>query len=75
MSRKEKTLIELTEEQQREPDATEPARVRDPRTSETYLSVLADVYERMRAFVDSYTRRAGWNEPELDAYERYQKKS
>jgi hypothetical protein len=67
-------MIDLTEEQQRELDATQPARARDPRTNDTYVLVRADVYERMRAIIDGYTRRAGWDDPELDVYERYRKK-
>ena len=53
----------------------EPARVRDPKTNETYVLVRADVYERMRAIIDGTTRRAGWDDPELDVYESYRKKS
>lgn len=67
-------MIDLTEDQQRELDLEQPARVRDPRTEETYVLVRADVYERMRAVLDGYTRRAGWDDPELDVYERYRKK-
>jgi hypothetical protein len=67
-------VIDLTEEQQRELDTAQPARLRDPRTEETYVLVRADVYERMRAIIDGYTRRAGWDDPELDVYERYRKK-
>lgn len=67
-------MIDLTEDQQRELDLAQPARVRDPRTEETYVLVRADVYERMRAVIDGYTRRAGWDDPELDYYERYRKK-
>ncbi len=67
-------MIELTEEQQRELEGTEPARARNPRTNDTYVLVPADVYERMRTIIDGYTRRAGWDDPELDGYERYRKK-
>ncbi len=64
-------MIELTEEQRQELESPEPARARDPKTNETYVLVRADVYERMRAVIDGYTRRAGWDDPELDVYERY----
>jgi hypothetical protein len=67
-------MIELTAEQQRELDSAQPACAHDPRTDETYVLVRADVYERMRAIIDGYTRRAGWDDPELDVYERYRKK-
>jgi hypothetical protein len=66
-------MIDLTEEQQRELDRAQPARVRDPRTNDAYVLVAADVYERMRAIIDGTTRRAGWDDPELDVYERYRK--
>lgn len=67
-------MIELTEEQQRELNGSEPVRARDPRTNDTYVLVPTAVYERMRAIIDGYTRRAGWDDPELDVYERYRKK-
>jgi hypothetical protein len=35
----------------------------------------ADIYDRLRAVVDGVTRRAGWDDPALDAYERYRKTS
>jgi hypothetical protein len=64
-------MIELTQDQRRELDSPGPARARDPKTNAIYVLVAADVYERIRAFIDSYTRRAGWDDPELDVYERY----
>ena len=67
-------MIELTDEQRQELDQPGPARVRDPKTNETYVLVRADVYERMRAVIDGYTRRAGWDDPALDVYEKYRKK-
>jgi hypothetical protein len=66
-------MIDLTEEQQCELEKAELARLRDPRTSETYVLVRADVYERMRAVLDGATKRAGWDDPALDAYEQYRK--
>lgn len=68
-------MIELTEEQQQALDETKLVRARDPRTNDTYILVPVDTYERMRAIVDGFTRRAGWDDPELDLYERYRKKS
>jgi hypothetical protein len=67
-------MIELTEEQRQELDKPEHARACDPKTKETYVLVRADVYERMRSVIDGFTRRAGWDDPELDVYERYRKK-
>lgn len=68
-------MIELTEEQQRHLDGTKLVRARDPRTDASYVLVPVELYERMRAILDGSTRRAGWDDPELDAYERYRKKS
>jgi len=64
-------MIELTEEQQRELANGQLPKVHDPRTDETYVLVRADVYERMRAIIDGATKRAGWDDPALDDYERY----
>lgn len=64
-------MIDLTEEQLRELGNGEPAKLHDPRTDQTYVLVRADVYERMRAIVDGVTKRAGWDDPALDAYEQY----
>jgi hypothetical protein len=66
-------MFELTKEQQGELGKAEPAKFRDPRTDETYVLVRADVYERMRAIIDGATKRAGWDDPALDAYEKYRK--
>jgi hypothetical protein len=74
MAAKESAMIELTQEQRRvliEGDG--PQTVVDPETKETYVLVRADVYERLRAIVDGVSRRAGWDDPALDAYERYRK--
>ena len=66
-------MIDLTEEQQRELGKAEPAKLRDPHTNETYVLVRAEVYERMRIIIDGVTKRAGWDDPALDAYEQYRK--
>lgn len=68
-------MIELTEEQRQALDSAELVQVRDPKTNETYILVRADIYQRMRAVIDRYTRRAGWDDPELDVYEQYRKQS
>jgi hypothetical protein len=70
-------MIELTEEQRRALSETGdiPPTVVDPETKETYVLLRADVYARLRAIVDGATKRAGWDDPALDAYERYCKLS
>jgi hypothetical protein len=67
-------MTELTPEQQQ---ALREGvnRVRDPGTGETYVLLREEVYERLRKVVDGFTRGAGWDDPELDAYEQYRKQA
>jgi hypothetical protein len=69
--------ITLTEEQRRA--AAEagggPVPVNDPETDTAYVLVRADIYERLRAVVDGISRRAGWDDPEMDVFDRYRKPS
>ena len=65
----------LTEEQRRELEGPEPAQAIDPKANETYVLIRADVYERMRRMLDGFAQRAGWDDPELDVYEKYRKPS
>jgi hypothetical protein len=66
-------MIELTEEQHFALAKTGSALLRDPHTNKTYVLVPAELYERMRAIIDGATKRAGWDDPALDAYEQYRK--
>jgi hypothetical protein len=70
-------MIELTKDQSQylEANGEQPPRACDPQTKETYVLVKTDVYERMRAFMESFTRHAGWDDPTLDVYEKYRKKA
>lgn len=68
-------MIELTPEQRQELDGPDLARARDPQTNQTYVLIQVDVYEKMRAIIDGFTRRAGWDDPKLDDYEVYRKKN
>jgi hypothetical protein len=45
----------------------------DPVTHAEYVLVPAETYDRMRTVVDGVTKRAGWDDPALDEYERYRK--
>ncbi len=70
-------MIELTEIQRKalaEAGDTPPTVV-DPQTKQAYVLVPAEVYARLRAVVDGVSRRAGWDDPALDDYERYRKSS
>jgi hypothetical protein len=67
--------IELTESQRRalaEAAGILPT-VTDTETDTEYVLVRADEYARLRAIVDGMTKRAGWDDPTLDDYERYRK--
>jgi hypothetical protein len=61
-----------------------PPRVVDPRTNKTYVLVSAEQYERIKALLeqddklsDTYpaqmesAMRAGWGDPAMDDYDRY----
>ncbi len=56
-------MIDLTEEQRWELDQSEPARVRDPKTNETYVLVRADVYERLKELLYD---DSPWTDEEMD---------
>ncbi len=76
-------MIELTEQQRRELNA-DPPRVIDPQTKKTYVLVSEEVYERMQALLiperlskaeqqallHAAGLRAGWDDPEMDVYDR-----
>ncbi len=68
-------MITLTDDQREEFDKPDPVTVLDPKTNETYVLVRSDAYKRMRAVIEGVTRRAGWDDPELDVYEMYRKKA
>ena len=46
----------------------------DPRTGQEYLLIRREVYELVRKTLEPYNR--GWDDdPEMDVYEQYRKKS
>ncbi len=67
--------IPLTDDQRRAlaEAGDRPPTLTDPATATEYVLVRADVYAKLRAVVDGLTARAGWDDPALDAYERYRK--
>ena len=69
-------MIELTEDQVRaiEAGGESPPRVKNPHTQETFFLIRQDVYDLVRRIIDGPNRR-GWDDPELDVYEEYRKKS
>ena len=76
-------MIELTEQQQQELKGN-PPRVIDPQTKKIYVLVSEEAYERMQALLapERLSRseqqallhaaglRAGWDDPEMDIYDR-----
>ena len=50
-------------------------RVRDLETEQTYVLIRADVYGQMRTIIEGMTRRAGWDDSQMDDYEIYRKKT
>lgn len=76
-------MIELTEQQRSELEAAVP-RVLDPHTQKTYVLVSEEVYERIQdllvpnrlsraeqqALLTAAGKRAGWDDPDMDVYDR-----
>jgi len=50
-----------------------PMRITDAATGLEYVVVRADIFEQLQSAVAAATRRAGWDDPALDAYESYRK--
>jgi hypothetical protein len=82
-TRKVIVLQRLTPQQRQELSA-DPPRILDPLTRKTYVLVSEDVYERIQdllvpgrltlaeqqAILREAGRRAGWDDPEMDVYDR-----
>ena len=79
-------MIALTDEQHRaiEDAGGLPVRVEDPETKATYVLMNAELYERIRALVEPDDPRSeefaplmwdamegDWDDPSMDAYDRY----
>jgi hypothetical protein len=76
-------MIELTEQQRQELKGDLP-RVLDPQTKQTYVLVSEEAYERIQALLSperlprteqqallhAAGLRAGWDDPEMDIYDR-----
>ena len=76
-------MIELTEQQRQELQSNLP-RVLDPLTNQIYVLVSEEAYERMQALLapehlpsieqqallSAAGLRAGWDDPEMDIYDR-----
>ena len=79
-------MIELTEQQRQELKSDLP-RVLDPQTKKTYVLISEEAYERMQALLaperlpraeqqallSAAGSRAGWDDPEMEIYDREEK--
>ena len=52
-----------------ESPAGEFARWVDPDSRQEYVLIPVEHYQKLRALLDSITRRSGWDDPALDIYE------
>lgn len=80
-------MIELTGEQRRTLTQGIEIPISDPETSQEYILVRADIYRHLKNFTCNVTdltpedqmgllaqsgKGAGWDEPEMDAYDSYE---
>jgi hypothetical protein len=79
-------MIELTEEQRQQLESGKAVDVSDPSTAQHYVLLRKDVYERvchllyddsewtqeeLRLMLARSAKENGWEEPGMDAYDRY----
>jgi hypothetical protein len=80
--------VKLSDEvrQELERQGDQPMQVVDPVTNQVYFLIAREQYERLkplfedvplseqeqRALLRQAGRRAGWDDPEMDAYDRYE---
>jgi hypothetical protein len=74
MQGKEIAMTELTPEQVQALEAQKPAPLQlvNPATREVYVLISKEIYDLTCGIVGGANRR-GWDDPELDVYERYRK--
>jgi hypothetical protein len=65
--------MNLTDDQRRELREGAWTHWTDPDTGREYVVVPREHFERMQTALDGVARRAGWDDPALDAYEQYRK--
>jgi hypothetical protein len=86
MRAKEAAVLELTDEQRQQLENRRAVAVSDPKTVRSYVILRQEVYERVRRLLDDgadwtdddlrllLARSSvanGWEEPGMDAYDRY----
>jgi hypothetical protein len=64
--RQKEVAMHLTPEQIEAVRKGETVRLEDGE----FVVLRTDVYERLRAIVDGFARRAGWDDPEMDVYDQ-----
>jgi hypothetical protein len=67
--------MNLTDPPKSPPATGEFARWVDPETGQEYVLVPAEQFQKLRSVVDGIARRAGWDDPALDDYERFRKRT
>jgi hypothetical protein len=82
----ETAVIELTPEQRQSLESGEAVAVTDPETATPYVILRKDIYDRVRNLLDDdgeatheelramlarSSAANGWDEPGMDAYDRY----
>jgi hypothetical protein len=66
-------MLELTHEQATAVEQGELPVLLNPATGEEFVLIRKEAYEKMRRFMAPLSR--GWDDPALDVYEQYRKKS
>jgi hypothetical protein len=78
-------MIEITDDQRRQLESGKAVDVTDPQTAERYVVMKKEVYDRQRTAYDAAdwtddelriqlarsARDNGWDDPGMDAYDRY----
>ncbi len=68
-------MIAMTEEQMHAMETVKgPLRVVNTRTEQTFVLIPQAIYEKLCKIVEGPNRN-GWDDPELDVYEKYRKKT
>jgi hypothetical protein len=80
-------MIELTQDQRQQLETGKPVDVVDSETERPYVLLRKDLFEKLRQLLDSRSEWTeeelrsllahsyqgnGWDEPEMDAYDRYE---
>jgi hypothetical protein len=68
-------MIAMTDEQMLAMETAKgPLRLVNPHTQHTFVLIRQDIYEKLCRYVEGPNRN-GWDDPELDVYEQFRKKT